>query len=57
MSTLSTYEKEIPKDPGSSEETLELVLGAIIFYTREGDEFIKYDNQSNSVVLTFEKVA
>ncbi len=51
---MSEYTKSVPKSPDDSDATLEAVLDVIIFYTQDGDELVKYQNNSDKVVLTFE---
>lgn len=47
------YTKSVPKNPASSDATLNAVLDLIIFQTADGDKLIRYQNQPNIVVLTF----
>jgi hypothetical protein len=51
---MAKYSKSVPKDPLDPDETLNAVLEAIVFFTRDGDEFIAFDNQPDKVLLTFD---
>jgi len=51
---MTEYSKTVPKDPTDSEATLEAVLDAIILYTQDGDELVRYKNELKQVVLTFD---
>jgi hypothetical protein len=51
---MAQYNRSVPKDPASSDETLKAVLDVIIFQTRDGDEFISYQNRADKVVLRFD---
>ena len=51
---MTEYTKPVPKNPADSDATLEAVLEAILFYTKDGDELVSYQNQPDKVVLTFD---
>jgi hypothetical protein len=51
---MTEYNKTVPKNPTDSDATLEAVLEAILLYTEDGDEFVRYKNESKQVVLTFD---
>lgn len=51
---MTEYTKSVPKNPADGNATLEAVLDAIIFYTEDGDELVKYQNNPDKVVLTFQ---
>ena len=51
---MAQYNRTVPKDPASSDETLKAVLDVIIFQTKDGDEFIGYQNKADKVVLGFD---
>ena len=50
---MAQYQKEAPKSPTDSDATLEAVLDMVIFQTRDGDKLVRYQNQSDVIVLTF----
>ena len=51
---MTEYSKTVPKNPTDSDATLDTVLDTILFQTKDGDEFINYQNKPDGVVLTFE---
>ncbi len=51
---MTEYTKSVPKNPADSDATLVAILEAIIFFTQDGDELVKYQNNPDKVVLTFE---
>ena len=51
---MATYTKSVPKNPASSDATLEAVLQVIIFQTKDGDELVSFQNGKDKVFLTFE---
>jgi hypothetical protein len=51
---MAQYNKSVPKDPASGDETLKAVLDVVIFQTQDGDELVKYQNKPDKLVLTFE---
>jgi len=51
---MAEYSKTVPKKPGDADATLELVMDTIIRFTAEGDELVRYRNQPDKVVLTFD---
>ena len=51
---MAEYSKTVFKLQGDPDATLELVLDAVIRVTDEGDELVRYDNQRDKVVLTFD---
>ena len=51
---MAEYSKTIPKNPADSDATLETVLDAIIFYGKDGDELVSYENKPDKVILTFD---
>ena len=51
---MAEYTKTVPKDPAGGDETLQAVLGVIIFMTADGDEFARYQITRDKVILTFE---
>jgi hypothetical protein len=51
---MAQYTKSVPKDPASSDKTLNAVLDVIIFQTKDGDEFISYENRADKVMLKFD---
>ena len=51
---MSQYTKSIPKHPSDADATLEQVMEAVIFYTKDGDELVSYQNKADKVLLTFE---
>jgi len=53
---MTEYTKSVPKNPVDGDATLEAVLEAIIFYTKDGDELVSYQNKPDKVVLTFNGV-
>jgi hypothetical protein len=53
---MAEYTKTVPINPGDPNATLGAVMDMIIFMTQDSDEFIKYDIESDQVVLTFEAV-
>jgi hypothetical protein len=53
---MAEYSKTVPKKPGDADATLELVLEAVIQFTEEGDDLVRYQNQPDKVVLTFDGI-
>ena len=53
---MALYTKSVPKNPASCDETLKAVLEVIIFQTRDGDEFVSFQNKPDKVILTFEAI-
>lgn len=51
---MAQYTKSIPKNPTAADATLEQVLEAVIFYSKDGDELISFENKTDKVMLTFE---
>lgn len=51
---MSQYTKPVPKNPADANATLEQVLDAVIFYSKDGDELVSYQNKADKVLLTFE---
>jgi hypothetical protein len=53
---MTEYSKTVPKKAGDADATLELVLDAVIQFTSEGDELVRYQNLPDKVILTFDGV-
>ena len=51
---MAQYNKPVPKNPKSCDETLKAVFKTIIFFTKGGDKLTDYKIFPDKIVLTFD---
>ena len=53
---MTEYTKPVLTNPANAADSIKAVLEAIIFYTEDGDQLVKYQILPDKVLLTFDGV-